>query len=118
MLISSHDIEEVERLADWVGFIDSGRLAFAEPVDSLLQRFRLIEVTGSDATAAMPAEERWLLQGTAGRMLRFIDTDHASPNAQARIAAAFPGAAVRDSPLSLRDIFVALARSSSKQEAA
>ena len=32
VLISSHDIDEVERLADWVGFIKDGRLLFAEPV--------------------------------------------------------------------------------------
>lgn len=118
VLISSHDIEEVERLADWVGFIDRGRLTLAEPVDSLLRRFRLIEVTGDNGAPAMPSAEHWLLQATVGRMLRFIDTDHASPGAEARIAAAFPGADVRDSPLSLRDIFVALARSSSRKEAA
>jgi ABC-2 type transport system ATP-binding protein len=118
VLISSHDIEEVERLADWVGFIDAGRLALAEPVDSLLRRFRLIEVTGENATPSMPDEEHWLPQGTVGRMLRFVDTDHASPAAQARIASAFPGADVRDSPMSLREIFVALARRSSHKEAA
>ena len=117
MLVSSHDIQEVERLADWVGFIDGGRLTLAEPVDSLLQRFRIIEVTADGGTPAMPDERRWLLQGTVGRMLRFIDTDHAAPDAQARIAAAFPGADVRDSPLSLREIFVALARSSRKEAA-
>jgi ABC-2 type transport system ATP-binding protein len=118
MLVSSHDIEEVERLADWVGFIDSGRLALSEPIDSLLQRFRLIEVTVAEGTPAMPREERWLPQGAVGRMVRFIDTDHASPDAQARIAAAFPGADVRDSPLSLREIFVGLARSSSHRKSA
>ena len=118
MLVSSHDIGEVERLADWVGFIDSGRLALAEPVESLLKRFRLIEVTVGDIAPAMPPEARWLLQGAVGRVLRFIDTDHVSPDAEARVAAAFPGADVRDSPLSLREIFVALARSSSSKEAA
>jgi ABC-2 type transport system ATP-binding protein len=118
VLISSHDIEEVERLADWVGFIDGGRLTLAEPVDSLLQRFRLIEVTGEHGAPPLPSEERWLLQGTVGRMLRFIDTDHGAPDAQTRIAAAFPAADVRDSPLTLRDIFVALARASSHKEVA
>jgi ABC-2 type transport system ATP-binding protein len=118
MLVSSHDIEEVERLADWIGFIDRGKLALAEPVDSLLRRFRLIEITGADATLVMPRDARWLAQGTVGRMLRFIDTDHASPDAMARIAAAFPGADIRDVPLSLREIFVVLARSSSNKEAA
>ena len=118
MLVSSHDIEEVERLADWVGFIEHGTLALAEPVDSLLGRFRLIEVTAAESTLTLPADERWLLQGSAGRMLRFIDTNHDSPEAAARIAAAFPGAEVRDSPLSLREIFVALAQRGARREAA
>jgi ABC-2 type transport system ATP-binding protein len=118
MLISSHDIEDVERLADWVGFIDRGRLVLAEPVETLLRRFRLIEVTAGDGTLTMPREERWLAQGAVGRMLRFVDTDHASPDAVARIAAAFPGADIRDVPVSLREIFVVLARASLPKEAA
>jgi ABC-type multidrug transport system ATPase subunit len=118
VLISSHDIDEVERLADWVGFIDAGRLTLAESVDSMLRRFRLIEITGENGAPVMPSREHWLPQGTVGRMLRFIDADHASPDAPARITAAFPGADVRDSPLSLREIFVALARSSSRREPA
>ena len=46
VLISSHDIDEVERLADWVGLIEDGRLLFAESVAALLEadRFRLVEV--------------------------------------------------------------------------
>jgi ABC-2 type transport system ATP-binding protein len=39
VFVSSHDIEEVERLADWIAFIDRRRLIFAEPVSSLLSRF-------------------------------------------------------------------------------
>ena len=112
VLVSSHDIDEVERLADWVGYLDQGRLLFAEPVSSLLERFRLVEVVPVDGTLAMPANSDWILQGTAGRTLRFVDTHHAAPDAEARIAAAFPGAEVRTSPLALREIFVAIARSS------
>ena len=98
------------RLADWVGFLDAGRLVLAEPVDSLLRRFRMIEVTFGDAVGQLPANSGWLPLGAVGRMLRFIDTNHAAPDAMARIAAAFPGADIRDSPVSLREIFVALAR--------
>jgi hypothetical protein len=39
-----------------------------------------------------------------------IDTAHDRPDAREQIAAAFPATEVRTSPLSLRDIFVALAR--------
>ena len=95
VLISSHDIDDVERLADWVGFIKDGRMQFAEPVSTLLARFRLVEVVPlGDAPAAMPADPRWLAHGTAGRTLRFVDTAHDGVDAAARIDAAFPGADV------------------------
>ena len=108
--VSSHDIDEVERLADRVGFIEGGRLMFAEPVASLLARCRLVEVvTPNGAPAAPKLAPAWLLQGVAGRTIRFVDTRH-DEEARHRVAAAFPGADVRVGPLSLREIFVALAR--------
>jgi len=113
VFVSSHDIDEVERLADWVGYLDRGRLLFAEPVSTLLERFRLVEVVApADGTPPTPANSDWILQATAGRTLRFVDTQHGAPDAEARIAAAFPGAEVRTSPLALREIFVTIARSS------
>jgi ABC-2 type transport system ATP-binding protein len=111
VFVSSHDIEEVERLANVVGFIDGGRLVAVEPVRSLRDRFRLVEVLmpegAEPATACRP---EWWIQGTAGRTLRFIDSDHAAPDAHGRITAAYPGADIRVSELSLREIFVALGR--------
>ena len=44
VLISSHDLDDVERLADWIGFMNEGRLLLVEPVSSLLGRFRLVEI--------------------------------------------------------------------------
>ena len=114
VLISSHDIDDVERLADWVGFMSDGRVQFAEPVPALLRRFRMVEVVApGDAAAAMPAVTDWLPRGTSGRTLRFVDTRHDDPGAAERIARAFPGCDVQTSPMPLRDIFVTLARASS-----
>jgi ABC-2 type transport system ATP-binding protein len=113
VLVSSHDIDDVERLADWVGFITDGRLQFAEPVSALLGRFRLVEIVpASDAAPVMPSDPRWLPHGSAGRTLRFIDTGHDQPDALARIEAAFPACDIRIAPLPLREIVVALARTS------
>jgi ABC-2 type transport system ATP-binding protein len=113
MFLSSHDIEEVERLADWIGYIDRGRLLFAEPVSSLLARFRLIEVIAPDgAVLAAPQDRAWLAQGAVGRTLRFVDTAHDAPDAMSRIESAYPGARISATSLSLREIFVALARRS------
>jgi ABC-2 type transport system ATP-binding protein len=113
VVISSHDIDEVERLADWIGFIRDGRLMFVEPISSLLDRFRLVEVVAPGTLPVLPADPRWLPHGTAGRTLRFVDTQHDAPDAAARIASAFPACDIRTSPLPLREIFVTLARGAS-----
>src|SRR5262249_47993619 len=56
VLVSSHDIDEVERLVDWVGVMTAGRLALAEPVATLQGRFRRIEVTvQAPAPEGLPA---------------------------------------------------------------
>jgi ABC-2 type transport system ATP-binding protein len=115
VFISSHDIEEVERLADSVAFLNNGRLVFAEPVARLLERFRLVEVIApDDAALAPPNEPPWIPQGIAGRTLRFVDSAH-SPDAAARIAARYPNAEVRTHPMTLREIFVVLARRSARE---
>jgi len=114
VLVSSHDIDEVERLADWVGFMRDGQLQFAERVPALLGRFRLVEVVpAGDVVLDMPRVPHWLPRGTAGRTLRFIDTRHDDAEAAARIATAFPACDISTSPLPLREIFITLARDSS-----
>jgi ABC-2 type transport system ATP-binding protein len=40
-LISSHDIDEVERLADTIAFIDNGRILFTESVQALINEHRV-----------------------------------------------------------------------------
>jgi ABC-2 type transport system ATP-binding protein len=64
IFISSHDIDEVERLADWIGVINDGCLYLAEPVSSLVGRFRRIEATFDDAAGAEAAAAG--LKGQAG----------------------------------------------------
>ncbi len=48
VLMSSHEIDEVERLADWIGILNKGRLELCESVTSLQARFRQIDVRVSD----------------------------------------------------------------------
>ena len=118
VLVSSHDVDEVERLADWVGFMSEGRLLFAEPVESLLNRYRLIEVVPRDDAPAPAAPlAGWMPRGRSGRTLRYVDSAHDHANTQARIASAFPGASVRVSRLGLREIFVTLAGKPTPAEA-
>jgi ABC-2 type transport system ATP-binding protein len=112
VLISSHDIDEVERLADWIGIINEGRLELTEPASSLVARFRRIEVAvDGDASLPLPAPGSWLLAEAAGRVVRFVDSAFDEVDCRARVRQAIPGAgAISVTPMSLRDIFIVLAR--------
>ena len=48
VFLSSHDLDEVERLVDTVGFLDAGSLVLCEPFADLHARFRRVEVTTAE----------------------------------------------------------------------
>ena len=112
VFISSHDIDEVERLADSVGFLESGRLRLVEPVSSLQRRFRIVEAlvnTGSRQPPEWPAT--WMEPQLGDGVLRFLDSSWDPIESPVRIRALFPDASdVSDTEVSLRAIFVAAAR--------
>ena len=111
MLVSSHDIEEVERLCDRIALMDEGRLQFAESTESLLGRFRRVEVTlqGGTADLASPPPD-WLELERTGELVRFTTTRHEREVTEQACRRRFPGAAVAVNPMTLRDIFIVLAR--------
>jgi ABC-2 type transport system ATP-binding protein len=110
VVVSSHDIDEVERLADWVGVMNEGRLALAEPVAALQERYRRVEVTLPE-TASPPASHppAWLEVAVAGRRLSFVHTAYRAGESDAEIDR-LVGAAPVVAPMTLREIFLALAR--------
>jgi ABC-2 type transport system ATP-binding protein len=111
VLISSHDLDEVERLVDTVGFIDAGRLVLIEPLADLHARFRRIEVATVEPAAAAPTlSPQWTGLQVSGRIVRFIETRYAAAETERRGAAAFGGETIESHPMTLREIFVAVAR--------
>ncbi len=116
VFISSHDIEEVERLADRIGFLEAGRLRFSETTESLLKRFRRIEVTlsGEMSPEVAPAGS-WVEWKSSGHRVSFIETAYAREATERACYERFPEAAVQAQPMTLREIFVALAREKQTQ---
>ncbi|HEY0023921.1 MAG TPA: ABC transporter ATP-binding protein [Longimicrobium sp.] len=113
IVISSHDIGELEALADWVGFLDGGRLTLSVPMDTLRERLKRVDVvtrSGAVAPAAFPAE--WLSVERAGPRISFLLSGaERGGDAGNDLRRWFPEPArieVREA--SLREIFVALAR--------
>ncbi len=116
VLVSSHDIEEVERLADHIALLEAGRLRFTETTEALLGRFRRIEVELNQpnaATGALPAA--WLdWQCEAGRA-SFVDSAYDRETTERACRDRFPSATVQARPMSLRAIFITLARAGRNQ---
>jgi ABC-2 type transport system ATP-binding protein len=114
VLISSHDLDEVERLVDVVAFMDGGGLLQSEPLTDLQRRFRAIEVTVDDGLVKPAAEDRlsrmWIGRTSAGRVVRFVDTRYLPRETEREIEAAFPGSRVETRPMTLREILIALVR--------
>ncbi len=112
VFVSSHDIDEVERLADWVGIINNGRLKLAEPASELQGRFRRVECmvgTRDKLPAGLP--ESWLVPEMAGRTVRFVDNQYQPGPSEEQLTRVLPDASqVSVTAMSLREIFMSLAR--------
>lgn len=111
VLISSHDIDEVERLADRIALLDQGRLRVNESAESLQARFQRIEINLQGGAAHLESPPlSWLELERSGERVRFIDSAYAPAETEAACRRRFPAAIVTAQPLSLREIFVAFAR--------
>jgi ABC-2 type transport system ATP-binding protein len=115
VLVSSHDIEEVERLADQIALIEAGHLRFSESTESLLGRFRRVEVQmeGLAGEAGLPAT--WLGWRCDGGRASFVDSGYQRAATEAACRDRFPAASIQAHPMTLREIFIALTRAGRKQ---
>jgi ABC-2 type transport system ATP-binding protein len=114
ILVSSHDLGELESFATHIAYIDQGKLRFAEEISSLIARFRRIEVTFEENSwcaevSAWP--EAWIRRESGPVFARFVDSKFDVNRTPRDIAEAF--GAVRDvvvEPMPLRSIFLVIAR--------
>jgi len=112
VFVSSHDIAEVERLADRVAIIHRGRLQLDEAAESLVARFRWVEIVlGAEAAPPENPPANWLGLEVSGRVARFTDSRYDERELDGAVKKYLPAAKQwRAQPMTLRDIFVALAR--------
>jgi ABC-2 type transport system ATP-binding protein len=116
VLISSHELSEIEGVATHVAFLDEGKLLFEESMSDLTARFREVHVTlDREATAPGHAPKEWLNVRTVGNVLSFVDSRFSEDGLRAGIGSL--NGSVRNidtQPMALRSIFTALARAARK----
>jgi ABC-2 type transport system ATP-binding protein len=113
ILVSSHDLAEIESFASHVGYLEQGRLRFSEELAQLVERFREVQVT-FDGPSRLPekAPEGWMQLNNSAAVVRFIESRFETERTRAEIHGVF--GEVRDvtfSPMTLREIFLAMAKS-------
>jgi ABC-2 type transport system ATP-binding protein len=117
VLLSSHDLAEIESFVTHVGYINVGRLGFSEELPSLTARFREITVTLEQPKLPDPWPATWLRPEVDKAWIRFVETRFDAARTEAHLRSRFPGATSIDSrPMTLRSIFLALARSETPTE--
>jgi len=111
ILISSHELNEIEGLATDIGFLHAGRLLFQEPMNQLTERCREMYVT-LDSTAQVPdpLPAHWLHARAVGNVLMFVETQFSDDMSKALVLTLCDGVRQIDAkPMNLRSIFTTLA---------
>ncbi len=108
ILVSTHDIAEIELMVDWVGFLRDGRIDVSAPLEQLRETYRRVEFTlvpGATLPAVRPAA--WLRVEQSGQRVSVFG------NAISRLSTVgeMQGAviAVEEFEVTLRELYLALA---------
>lgn len=119
VFISSHDLADIERFTSHIGYLDRGRLQFTEDMNSLIRRFREVEVT-TDPQSQMTREHwpvNWLNPEQSSAMVRFVETNFESERTLAEVRRVFGDTRhVELKAMPLRSIFVTLAKAGREAE--
>jgi ABC-2 type transport system ATP-binding protein len=112
LLISSHELAEIENVATHVGFLDAGSMLLQDSMTDLHARIRRVRVT-LDGPAAVPAQfpTQWLRAQAFGSVLTFVDTQYRAEDIAERLRGLVgPIRHIDAEPLPLREVFTTLAR--------
>jgi ABC-2 type transport system ATP-binding protein len=120
VLISSHELAEIESCATHIAFMDKGRLVVQDSLEDVAARFR--EVTAGfagDPNVSAQLPGKWLTPEWSGRTLRFTTIAYTGDEELFRMLASLVGplAHLSTEPMSLRDTSRALIRACRKEAA-
>ena len=104
VFFSSHQIAEVDQIADHVAIIDRGRMVISGSLDDLRDRYQRVQlVFAGDAPHAEPKAAGVVRARRQGRVLSVLTLDRDALIAESR---AWSPVSIDTSPVSLKDIFL------------
>jgi len=106
VLLASHIIDDVERVADWIGILDEGGLLVQEPLEQLKARVRRLVATFPGAPPEPGSIEGALTANASGRQL-VVTCDGQADEWEQKLRA-LGATEVEREDCSLEDIFVAM----------
>jgi ABC-2 type transport system ATP-binding protein len=117
ILISTHELADIEDVATHVAFLDNGTLLFQESMSDLTGRLRQVQIVlNQEAKEPLELPASWLQPRTMGNVLSFVETRFSEEELSARIAAVVPTVRSVDvQPMPLRTIFTVLARNAQQK---
>ena len=112
ILLSSHDLAEIESFASHIGYLEEGQMRFSEELTTLVERFREVELT-FDTPPHLPktAPNTWMHLSTSAAVIRFIESRFDAEKTTTEVRNVLGEARnVAFTPMSLRSIFLAMAK--------
>jgi ABC-2 type transport system ATP-binding protein len=111
VLISSHDLAEIDSFSTHVGYMGSGRLRISEPMEDLRVRFRRV-IIKSQLRLTPPAKvpDYWVNFTADDSVARWTEADFSEVTSRARARQIFGDVQLYSEPITLREIFLLLAR--------
>tara|TARA_A100001391_G_C5048482_1_gene272774 strand:+ start:343 stop:1305 length:963 start_codon:yes stop_codon:yes gene_type:complete len=114
VFLSSHQISEVERVADTIAILHEGKLRVVAPLIELKQSMTELTVSLDDPLVAIPSIDEpaeVMCDELLGRQRRMVVRNF-TPEMHARLASATGVVGVHERPLSLEEIFIACTKGS------
>jgi ABC-type multidrug transport system ATPase subunit len=111
IFLSSHQLTEIEQIADYIGIMDRGKILLEGRLDDIRSSFKRITVTGASLPSTHPdiLSAKWQGHATQYVVQR-------SPEAFSADLARNGATIVESSPLSLNEIFIELCRTAEDRE--
>ena len=111
VLLSSHDLAEIESFASHIGYMDDGRLMISEAIASVRSRFCSVVAT-AEVPLAIPQTPptEWLQFTADGTTARWVETAYDPERVAARAREILGSVELTAAPLTLREVFLTMAR--------